>query len=289
MSTEAPPAPTPETTPAPATTPEVTPAPATPAPSQRLFTDDGKFAENWHTHLGDEFAPHAETLSRFKDPAGLAKSYLHARASRPQFPGADATPQQIQEWRELAGVPADPSGYQLQAPETLPEGVSWDDGRVSKFAELAHKYHVHPEFMREAIALDLAHQSEIAGQTKAQIEAHHAAAKEELMTAWGAKFQENSNLVRHLVARLGESAALPEEQVQALANSPAVAKVMLQVNRLISEDAVKTPAGFGDLRSPQQRANDIMTGKDQEWSERYRNGDRDAMELVGKLLQQADQ
>jgi len=143
--TATPDAPSAATTPPP--TSGATPDPGAAAPATpSYFGGDGSLNENWHTQLGDEFAPHAASLANFKDIKGLAKSYLHARSSRPSFPGADATPAQLAEWREVAGVPETPAGYELKAPEELPEGVEWSEERVGKFAEIAYKWNVHPGF-----------------------------------------------------------------------------------------------------------------------------------------------
>lgn len=278
---------------APATTTDTGAANATTEPATTPATTDSApqfsaaLPEGWHTQLGDEFAAHAPTLERFKGVDDLARSYIHARQMKPSFPGADAAEQDVATWRQLAGVPESPDGYDVAKPEDFPEDLEWNDDRVGQFKELAHKWHVHPGFLKEAMALDTQFAAGALQTARQTVEQQQAEAKESLIKEWGGKFEENSSLVRHLTGRLAESAGLEPHQAQQLANDPGFAKVMLKVNSLLSEDSTRTPAGISDVRSPQQRADDIMAGKDPEWGEPYQRGDRQAMELVAKLLQEA--
>lgn len=286
MSEIAPPPAAPPATP-PVETPPATP-PASPPPAEPpAFSAD--LPEGWHLKLGDEFANHTETLQRFKNVGDLAKSYIHARQMKPAFPGADAAPQDVAAWRQLAGVPETPEGYAITKPEDFPESLEWSDDRVKQFSELAHKWHVHPGFLKEAMAMDTTLQAAAYERAKGEIAAQQAAATDALIKAWGPKFDENSSKVRHLAGRLAEHTEADPAAVQALANNPTFARMMLKVNEMLAEDSTRTPAGLSDVRGPQQRASDIMAGKDAEWGEAYLRGDRQAMELVSKLLQEAAQ
>lgn len=283
MTTEAPTAPTDTPAPAaPTTPPASTPAPAEPP----AFSAD--LPEGWHTQLGDEFSGHAETLKRFGNVGDLAKSYIHARQMRPQFPGPDAEPQDIAAWREIAGVPETPDGYEITKPEDFPAELEWSDDRVGKFKELAHKWNVHPGFLQEAMAMDTTLQAEAVTRAKDAMAQQQAEARDALIAEWGPKFDENASKVRHLAGRLAESAGVDSEAAQSLANNPSFAKLMLRVNGMLSEDASAGRSSIADVRGPQQRANDIMTGKDAEWGEKYQHGDAQAMAVVTKLLQEAE-
>lgn len=275
--------PAPESTPAASTTPETTPA------SSPAIAPDGSLGDGWHTTLGDEFAPHGETLSRFKNVGDLAKSFIHARNMKPAFPGADATPQDIETWRTLAGVPESPEGYGITKPEELPAGVEWNDDRVAKFTQLAHKHHVHPDFLKEAIALDMEINGGLVAQAQQQAQEAQQQAKTELMEQWGSKFEENASTVRHWADKLAASGEIPPEKVAGLANDPTFGRIILEVSKLVSEDSIRTPLGFGDVRSPQQQYDDIRNGKDEQWSERYKNGDPAAMEHVTNLIKKTQQ
>ena len=264
-------------------TPPTTP-PATPAPS--AFNADGSFGENWISSLGEEFAPHADMLSSFKDVKGLAKSYAHFRRTGPSYPGEDSTPEDIDRFRDMAKVPKNVEGYAITKPETLPEGVTWDDDLAAKVAKVAHDHHVPAPALQAIINTQL---ESMAAGAQANADAFAAAekeAQEELVSAWRGDFEQNTNIVNQMAKAFGDEAGIPADDptLAGLVKIPQFAKMMLAVSKRTSEDGVRPPAGFGDLRSGEQRLNEIMTGKDPIWGEKYLNGDREAMEMVSKMM-----
>jgi hypothetical protein len=61
-------------------------------------------------------------------------------------------------------------------------------------------------------------------------------------------------------------------------------KILNQVAKMTAEDPTRAPAGYGDLRSTRQKAEDIMQGRDPEWSQKYKEGDLAAVRKVESLL-----
>ena len=59
--------------------------------------------------------------------------------------------------------------------------------------------------------------------------------------------------------------------------------MLLAVSSRITEDGVRPPPGFNDLRSTRQKIDDIRDGKDKDWSDRYKAGDPRALEYVTEL------
>ena len=291
---EAPPAEAPPAAPAPEAppaavieTPPATPAaPAAPA-TPRAFNDDGTFTENWHQAFGDEFSAYGETAARFKNPGDLLKSYVHLRQTGPSYPDATATPDQVERFRQLANVPANPEGYNLPIPEQLPEGVSFDKALADDFAKLAHQHHVPAPALRALMDRQLAIATAQAAEHAQAIAKAQEEARSSLITEWKGDYTSNLSTIRHLTERFGEAAGIPETEVRQLADNPAFARIMHQVAKLTREDSVSAPAGFGDLRSSAERADAIIGGKDPQWSERYANGDPAAYQLVTKLLGEA--
>jgi hypothetical protein len=284
--TTAQPAAEPSAQPAAAPAPTTPPAATNPPPPQ-VFNPDGTFAENWHVALGDEFAPHAETASRFKNPGDLLKSYIHLRQHGPAYPTETATADDVSRFRTLANVPNTPDGYNLPIPEQLPEGVQFDGELAKQFAEVAHAHHVPAPALQALMAKQL----EVETARYAEAAQREADAKKQaqdsLVADWRGDFQRNASTVRHITNKIGEAAGVPEEQISELANNPAFARMMLHVSRLSSEDSIAAPAGLGDLRSPADRAEMIMTGKDPVWGDKYQNGDPEAYNTVVNLLKQA--
>lgn len=282
---EAPPAEATPATPAPEAPPAavIETPPAAPA-APRAFNDDGSFAENWHQSYGDEFSAYGETAARFKNPGDLLKSYVHLRQTGPSYPDATATPDQVERFRQLANVPANPEGYNLPIPEQLPEGVSFNKELADDFAKLAHQHHVPAPALRALMEKQLAVASAEASEHAQAIHKAQEEARSSLVMEWKNDYTSNLSTVRHLTERFGEAAGIPETEVRQLADNPAFARIMHQVAKLTREDSVTAPAGFGDLRSSAERADAIIAGKDPQWSERYSNGDPAAYQLVAKLL-----
>jgi hypothetical protein len=299
MTTEAPEAPpiqeqppaAPEATPAPA--PETPPAPpAAPEPSTPLLLDGLKFSENWHTQLGDEFSEHAASLGKFKDLKGLAKSYIHAQTMGIKYPGAEDGPEAIQRFRQVAGVPNEPTlqAYGINLPEDAPPEAADLYGRIT---QAAHAAHVPPAALQKLIGeFEAIEQERLTQYTDGQA-AQVEAARNELVKDWRGDYQANASKVRHITQVLADQAGVDPTALGDQLNNPAFAKLMLQVSKLTSEDGIRPPTNLGDLRSPRQIADEIMSGKDPQWGEKYTKGSteekRQAYNRVKTLLDQANQ
>lgn len=264
----------------------------TPPPTDPVyFKPDGSFEKDWFLKLGDEFAPHHATLERFKSTADLAKSYIHLRTTGPAYPGPDSSPEDIARFRALAQVPESLDGYLAAKPAELPQGMDWNDEAFAKASEIAHKNHIPAPAWKAIVEFQTGLAAEALQKAADEKAATLQKSQDALIGEWRGNYETNKSIVRHLTERLAESAGIPntDPAVAELASTPAFARIMLQVSKLTAEDSVRTPAGFGDLRTPQQRADEIMTGKDPQWGEKYQNGDRQAMQIVADLLEKARQ
>lgn len=292
------PQPDPAPAPAPVPTPDPTPAPApVPAPPPPpAFSPDGKLSENWFLSLGDEFAPHAKDLSKHKDIRGLVTELNYFRKNGAEYPTPDSKPEAIDRFRAIAGVPDSPDGYGLTAESMqLPEGMAFDAGLAAAVAKAAHATHTPPKALA---AIAGAFNAILADRTKAaeaEAAATQEAAKSALVDKWRGDFVANTSTVRHLTNTLAQSAGLDptDPALAALADQPQFAQIVFQMSRLIGEDRVHTPAGFGNLKSPAQQIAEIQAGTDPVWGQKYRNGTRqektEAYEHLKRLREQAAQ
>lgn len=300
MTTEAPPieeAPVAAADTTPVAAPEQTPAaaaatpPAAPAEKPPLLGNDLKFSENWHTQLGDEFSPHAASLAKFKDLAGLAKSYIHAQTMGIKYPDAEADADSIIRFRQVAGVPNEPSleAYNI----ALADDADADTKDLyTRITAAAHAAHVPPPALQSLIQEFSTIEAERLQQYQDGQEAQVTAARESLLKEWRGSYEQNASQVRHITAKLADQAGVAPEDLGEYLNNPAFAKLMLGVAKLTSEDGIRPPANLGDLRSPAARATEIMAGKDPVWGEKYKNGTdeekREAFKIVAKLLEESN-
>jgi hypothetical protein len=271
--------------PATTTTPAGTsPAPTTTSAPAVHFNPDGSLGENWFTALGDEFAPSADALKPFKDVKSLAKSYLHFRKNGPAYPGEHSTPEDIARFRQLAHVPDQPDGYGLAKPENLPEGVDWDDSVAASIAQIAHQHHIPAPALQAIVSKQLEIEGQRAAQAKAAADQQLAANQQALMAELKGDYESSISKVRHLADTLAGAAGITDAaEVQKLASDPTVVRMLLAVSSRITEDGVRPPPGFNDLRSTRQKIDDIRDGKDKDWSDRYKAGDPRALEYVTEL------
>jgi hypothetical protein len=285
----------PAATPAAPTTPAAGEPPATPAaaaPANTTPTFSRELPENWFLAAGDAFAAEADTLSRFKTVDDLAKSYVHLRKTGPTYPGQTATPEDVERFRQLAQVPASPEQYGIQKPDNLPDGLQWDDNTLGEFAKIAHANHVPAPAFKALV--------DSFTQVEAQkLQAAQAAQQQELMQAQElirrelgpspADFEKAAARINHTVAVLADKANIDPDDpsLAAIRANPAMIRILNQVAKMTAEDPTRAPAGYGDLRGPREKADDIMKGRDPEWSQKYKEGDRAAIDRVAKLLEQA--
>lgn len=293
--------PTPPTTPAPAPAadpspaPPITPspdpaAPPSPAPAPEPPAFSPTLPKGWTSALPDELRQYEESLSRFTNVADLAKSMLHFRQNGPAYPTETSTPEEIERFRAIAHVPKTPADYGLARPENLPPGVEWDDTTAATLAEIAHKHHVPAPALKALADAQIAAEAQrLAAHQAEQARALEAARLDVQKTlGTGDDFARNTANIRHIVDRLAETAGIAPDDphLAAIGTNPAMVKLLHEVAKLTSEDSLRRPASFNDLRSPAQRAQEIMEYRDPIWGEKYKNGDMEAIRLVEQLLQQ---
>lgn len=175
--------------------PAPTPAPTAPPDWRPFLTDDLKadpVVSGW-----------AEKASE-KDIPALVKSYAHLSkrmGSAINLPGKDAKPEDVQALRAKlyeAGVftapPADPKDYGLTSPETLPDGLRWNDELAGKFASALHKHGVPKAAMADLLPLYI---EALGGSTQAfKIDREKSMAA--LRAEHGEKFDERMEMVRRM-------------------------------------------------------------------------------------------
>ena len=158
--------------PAPAT-PAATPAAAAAAPAAAASPDATPPAgDNWRASLAGGDTKELERLARFKTPADLFKSYrelegkLSARQAAPAALPADATPEQVAEYRKSMGVPDTPEGYKIAAPKDYAMSPA-EAGVLGEFAKAMHAKHMPPAAVAEATGFFFAQQAAIKQQANA--------------------------------------------------------------------------------------------------------------------------
>lgn len=190
-------------------TPEQAAAPADAAPEAEQATEQAATPPaapketpfDWRKAIAGSDEKIAKQVSRYNSAEDFGKAYIELQkklsSGEHKKPlGADATPEQIQEYRKLNGIPETPDGY------ALPEDISFgeaDQPAVKGFLEAVHGANASPATVNAALKYYHKLQEEAA---TAQYEADKMAkqtAEDELRTKWGGEYRENVNRINGLL------------------------------------------------------------------------------------------
>lgn len=221
-------APAPADNAAPATPPTEAPAPG-----------------NWRDTLPAEIRD-APSLTKFQDPAALAKSYMEAEALIGRkgviVPGEKDGPEMMAKFRAALGVPDNPEDYKLTAPEGVPADV-WRPETAAGFQARAHELGLTP-----AQAAGLAEWYAKGAAAEYQrvadgIEPDGRKMEDVLREEWGQQHGRKVTLAQRAMAQFGDEAAV--SALEAKVGGAALLRMMAKVGEALAEDV---PAGMGSGR-----------------------------------------
>lgn len=151
----------------------------------------------WHEAIitkGDDGAEKLADFATWRDraPAPLAKfitdNMTAARAKTDgmvRVPSSDATPEDLAAFHRALGVPEQPDGYEVKAPESMPDGVAWDAAMAGEFAGVAHKIGLTPAQVAALQEFQIGYVGRQAGALREATAAAIEAEKAELAKAFG--------------------------------------------------------------------------------------------------------
>ena len=129
---------------------------------------------------------------------------------------------------------SDPKEYGITKPDDLHEGVNWDEGRATKFAQLGVKYNVPKEAMSEFIQL---HREAVAG-TADKLKTSYDDTMLELKREYGDQFDSRMEMVKRFnnyIFKDPEELAFMEET--GLGNHPVLAKILMRLAPYAENDS----------------------------------------------------
>jgi hypothetical protein len=204
------------------------------------------------------------TLARYKSLDEALKGAVHAQkliGRGIEYPGADAKPEVVAEFRKRAGVPESPEKYGVTLPQA-PEGVAWDQGLVGAFLTRMHAVHARPEVVQAGLEMfveAMAKQSDRERSALAQeSQADRAAAVKALEALWGPQGgalwkHHNSRAITAIETLMGDAPPEAIQRVKESANDPEVAHAFsLMADALIERGFVgeaeqASSVGIGDV------------------------------------------
>lgn len=255
---------------------------------------EGDGAKPWFAAIPEEDARQHIEAKGYKNPAELALANLNlTKLHRGDptvvgLPGDDATPEQMAEFYNKIGRPADPTGYEFK----FADGVEADP-KMMEFARTAfHEVGLNTKqaqlladkwnaFMGEQQQELL---SGVAGQNDQELA--------DLATRWGADLDKNKAAGHRAVQALGLSNDLIERVEQQI-GSAAIVELLASIGRKSDEGGFTGGSGTGDPNNPdtmskeQAQARITALHSDDEFQKKYtdRNhpGHKEAVDLMQRL------
>lgn len=200
----------------------------------RLLWEDGSFVPEWYSRF-DELKGTEKSLSKFKTPEALAKSYTELERLR-HYPGVD-NEEQMSRFRQLAGLPDSEEDYRLERPETMPE-QEWNEELAGRMARTAYRYGVPPEAMNALQeTMSQAYQESREQMMEARME-DESRAEESLQSEWGSNYERNMGRATSALQRLASETGVDASALldnPSLGSNPDVIRLLYQVSRLLDE------------------------------------------------------
>ena len=260
-----------------------------------LVGEDGKFVQGYHDKLPEKFREHATHFSKYGTPLQVLEHTLNlqqllgSKANAVVIPGEGATPEQVATFREKLGVPELPSGYNIQKPDKLPEGVEWSQERVDSFTKLAHEISLTPQQVAKLQEFDLNGQASQAQGFKEKLlhieQTELSKQSERLTKEWGngPDFTKKKELAERAAITAGFS---PEDLgANPIFRNADVVMAFARIGALMSEDTLAKGAAAGGYNNSQSEADDIIKNPNNPLHARYWKGEEDVVRMVQSKLQ----
>lgn len=163
---------------------------ATTAPAEQPPQQDQPAATDWRKELAGDNQEISKLLERYKTPTDAAKAHLEAvkkirignKAAPP--PGPEASAEDLAKWRADAGIPADPTGYDLELGNGLVIGEA-DKPVVDDWLKYAHKNNMKPADVKAAVAYMIERQGQTMAAMKAETDKASVEAINRLKSEYG--------------------------------------------------------------------------------------------------------
>ena len=281
-----------DVTPADSTPPaDNTPPADPPAPwHQSIFNDEGGFGENWQDNLPSEFDEYKATLANYKDFGALAKSLKDSKAAAMaknegmiKLPGEDASDEDLAAFRSALGVPEAPEGYEITAPENLPEGVEFDEELAGNFAQVAHGLNLPPAAVQKLVEwnLEQEHARAVAGQ--AEMQQLIQGEQDKLKQAFGNNYEKGVTDAKRAAALAGID---PDHPAFGYAD---IVSAFATLAGKFKEDQLPSSEDVNKAMSPSTVAADIRTNENHPMHAAYWDGTHPKhQEVVKYVLQQEE-
>lgn len=266
-----------------------------------IFDSDGRFGDIGSRYQSDDIdADFINRNFKGKSPTEVAQilknNQIAARAKSIAYPGADASSEDIQRFREAAGVPEEVSQVMPEDFESFQNATGWTQEVATPVIQAL----IDANTPGPAIAAGLAAvQQAAAAQAEAWIaESQEAkeAGRQEVMQAFGPNAQDKINAAAESVERLGINAGISRDAIDQIKqtvtemSNPALTRMMAHLGGAIADAQYRGPgqsAQVDEFRGPRETAIAIMEDDNHPMHAKFMAGDSKVNAYVDELLAKA--
>ena len=209
------------------------------SPDGPIMDAEGTFAPDWYKRFG-ELEPYGATLSKFRRPEALAKSYAHLERLKGYPDTADT--RRMAAFRTAVGLPDSAEQFSISRPEDTPDEL-WNPALVESMAQVAYEYGVPPKAMEAMTKRYAAEGRRFMQEMQQQQEEQIRMADAQLQECWGKHYEDNLRKVNVFLHTMGERVGVNAAELMqhpALRSNPDFALLMLEAAALIQEAPLHT-------------------------------------------------
>lgn len=234
----------------------------------QLFNAEGTLAENYTDVLkANGMENLTNTVAKYTSPDGLLKgaanlvSFAGKKVEGVVIPTEGSSEQEVAEYRKAIGVPESATAYDIK-PESMPEGMEWDEDEGTFWNDTFHSAGVSQEQAAQLSAAYSNRLSELQTSAKETIAnekaAHMADLQGQMQKSWGAKYGENMQAAVNMASTLGFD--LDNADDMASVQNPKVLDMLLAKHTSLQE-GVMPRGGESTVNTKgfREQANDIYS------------------------------
>jgi hypothetical protein len=225
------------------------------------------FPDNWVELMAGEDEKTKSLLSRYGSPKDVSKALVNANQKLSEKlkinkPDANATPEELQQWRDAWGIPQTPEDYKVELSEGR-EIAEHDKEFVDSFVKDMHANHATPELINNALNKYYEIRENEAKQLE-QVNAQDKIEVEETLRAeYGAKYRDNINAATTFLDKtFGQDVSEVLKNAigkdgRMLMNNPEIVKKFVDMG-LQDNPRITMPSGFNSTESMENQKAEIQ-------------------------------
>uniref|UniRef100_A0A6M3IW71 Putative capsid assembly protein n=1 Tax=viral metagenome TaxID=1070528 RepID=A0A6M3IW71_9ZZZZ len=145
-------------------------------------------------------------------------------------------------WREI-GVPEKPEGYELKAPENLPEGMSFNDGFSKEFSNAAHKLGIPKSAVNGLFKWYNERQLGEFSNSVKRLDKFNKKSIDEIKKDWGDEYENNLQKADAAIEKLFGAEFKEFLKTTGLNSHPAIVRGCFNASKAIGEHNIITGEG----------------------------------------------